>query len=305
MTNEMKRVLIGTSSFSQLDKSPYEKLLAQGYDIIDNPYKRKLTKVELVELLQDVDGLIAGLEPLTRDVQERSTLKVISRVGSGLSNVDLKAAKELGIHVASTPTGPVQAVVELTIGCLLSLLRKINQMSTDLHNGSWNKQIGRQLSGMEVMVVGLGNIGTRVAELIKSFGANVVGVDPARERNDSVIPLVGLREGLSQADVIILHCSGEEEIIGQDEINEMKEGCLVLNAARGGLINEDSLMQALESGKVSGAWLDAFKEEPYTGKLTNYDQVILTPHIGSYTRECRLSMESEAVDNLIAVLSQK
>ena len=299
MKKNKKKVLVATSSFAQLDKSPLDKLEAQGYEIIDNPYKRKLTKEELIELLKGVDGIIAGLEPLTRDVQKSSDLKVISRVGSGLSNVDLIAASELGIPVESTPTGPVQAVAEITIGCLLGLVRKINQMDKDLHKGNWYKMIGGQLSEMTVTVIGLGNIGFRVAELITAFGANVIGVDPGKTQKDTSVKLVELEEGLKVADIVTLHCSGEDEIIGEMQFAQMKEGSYILNAARGGLVNETALLSALKSGKIAGAWLDAYSEEPYTGELTKLPQVILTPHVGSYTLECRRSMEMDAVDNLI------
>lgn len=296
------KILLGPSTFSEVDKAPLLKLLDMGFDVIENPFKRKLTKEELLKLLPGVIGIIAGLEPLDREVLEKSELKVISRCGSGLSNVDLDAAKELGVIVKNTPFAPVSAVAELTVGCLLSLLRHVPQMDRALHHKKWSKMIGRQLNGMNVAVIGFGNIGQRVGQLLNAFGANVYVVDPAYSGKIGGFPVVDLDEALRIADVITLHCSGERCLLGEHKFNLMKDGVYILNAARGGLIDEDALKRALDSKRVAGAWLDTFQSEPYSGALREYEQVILTPHIGSYTLECRRNMEMETVDNLIEAL---
>jgi D-3-phosphoglycerate dehydrogenase / 2-oxoglutarate reductase len=296
------KVLITTSTFGESDPAAKGQLREAGFEIIDNPFKRKLTKDEVRSLLLGVDGLIAGLETLDRDVLAGAQLKVISRCGAGLSNVDLVAAKELGIIVRNTPLAPVTAVAELTMGCLLSLLRQIPQQSNDLHQMKWNKSTGRQLAGLVVAIVGFGNIGRRVAQLLAAFEAKVIAVDPAFSGLVEGFPVVAFNEALSSADVISLHASGEKCLIGENEFQLMKPGAYLLNAARGGLIDEQALMRYLDNKKIAGAWLDTFSAEPYTGQLTNYPQVILTPHIGSYTKECRRQMEAEAVNNLIVSL---
>lgn len=299
-----EKILIGPSSFAETDKAPLERLLSAGYEVIDNPYKRKLSKNELLTLLTpEVTGIIAGLEPLDGDVLRHSKLKVVSRVGSGLSNVDLTAADELGIKVCSTPNGPTAAVAELTIGALLGLLRMIPVMDHALHNGKWSKKIGVQLEGKSVAIIGFGRIGRRVCELLKPFNVRFLVVDPCLTAAPVTgIVAVSLKEALTEADIITLHSSGEDCIIGENEISIMKPGVFILNVARGGLISEDALVKALESGKVSGAWLDTFKEEPYSGPLCRFPNVVLTPHVGSYTLECRKQMETEAVENLLNVL---
>ena len=148
------KILIGPSSFAATDRTPMNRMIAAGYEVIDNPYKRKLTKEELLGLLaSEVIGLVAGLEPIDREVMRYSHLRVISRVGSGLSNVDLTAARELGIEVCSTPHGPTAAVAELTLGALLALLRMIPLMDQALHQGQWIKKIGVQLEGKTVAIV--------------------------------------------------------------------------------------------------------------------------------------------------------
>ncbi len=299
--NEIK-ILLGPSSFAELDKAPYHKLVRNNFRIIDNPYKRKLTEEELLSLLPGVKGLIAGLEPLTRNVLEKSDLKVISRCGSGLSNVDLQAAKELGITVRNTPLGPTTAVAELTLGCLLNLIRQVPQMNNALHERKWSKRIGKELNGSCVGIIGFGNIGKRVGQLLSIFGAKIIAVDPLLSGVINSVPIVEMEEVLKEADIITLHSSGEGCLLDKREFELMKQGVYILNAARGSVINEGALKEALDNGKVAGVWLDTFESEPYNGVLCGYEQVVLTPHIGSYTVQCRSSMEMEAVENLIKAL---
>ncbi len=297
------KVLLGPSSFAAIDKTPLTLLESHGFQVIDNPYKRKLTKSELLELLDDgVEGIIAGLEPLDREVFEKTKLKVISRVGSGLSNVDLAGAREHGIIVKYTPYGPTSAVAELTVGIMLNLLRMVPQMNNALHEKKWNKRIGTQLEGKTIVIIGFGRIGRQVAKILSVFGVNIIGVDTNLEHDDE-FKILPLSDALPQADIITIHSSGEEPILGDKEFSLLKKGVYLLNAARGGVISESALIKALDDGIVSGAWLDTFEKEPYEGALTDYDQVILTPHVGSYTAECRKKMETEAVENLVAAFA--
>jgi len=301
-----EKILIGPSSFASIDRSPMDRLLEVGCEVIDNPFKRKLTKTELLGLLdKGVTGLIAGLESLDLEVLEKSSLKVISRCGSGLSNVDLIAAKELGIKLCSTPNAPVGAVAELTLGAMLNLLRMIQQMDRDLHEGKWAKRIGSQLERKTVVIIGFGRIGRRVASLLVPFQTKILVVDPYLSGPVGPVPLVSLGEALPKADIITIHCSGEGCIIGEKELSLIKSGALLLNAARGGLVDENALTTALDERRIAGAWIDTFEEEPYTGPLARYPQVILTPHVGSYTVECRRQMENEAVENLICALREE
>lgn len=299
-----KKVLIGPSSFADGDRTPMERLIEAGCEVVMNPFKRKLTKIELLQLLDErVVGLVAGLEPLDREVLQKSKLRVISRCGSGLSNVDTVAAGELGIAVLSTPEGPTGAVAELTLGCMLGLLRMVPQMDRNLHAGKWTKVTGFQLEGKTVAIVGFGRIGRRVAALLAPFKAKVLAVDPHPAGPAEGVSMATLEEALPQADIITLHCSGETCLLDEKTFPLIKPGAFLLNAARGGLIDEKMLLLALDEGRIAGAWLDTFEVEPYTGPLTSYPQVILTPHIGSYTRECRSRMEMEAARNLLNALA--
>jgi D-3-phosphoglycerate dehydrogenase len=299
------KILLGPSSFAEIDKTPVERLQDAGFEVIANPYRRKLTKLELLRLLTpDVVGIIAGLEPLDREVLSQSKLKGISRVGAGLTNVDLKAAAELGIDVRYTPDGPTEAVAELTVGALLSLLRMIPAMDRALHASKWDKRIGTQLKDKTVAIIGYGRIGRRVAELLSPFNVRLLAVDPY-PKPPVEAELVSLDEALAKADIISLHCSGESCLLGEREFQIMKRGAFLLNVARGGMIAEDALISALEDGRLAGVWLDTFCVEPYTGALCSREDVLLTPHVGSYTLECRLEMECEAVQNLLHILGKR
>lgn len=302
----MSAVQITTSTFAVGNEALLDRVREAGYKVRPNPFGRRLTRDEALDVLDgEVVGLLAGLEPLDRGVLERSSLKVVSRVGSGLSNVDLDAARELGIAVRNTPDGPTTAVAELTMGALLALLREFHAMDRSLRDGQWDKRTGGELEGRTVAIVGLGRIGRRVARLLDAFGARVVGVDPAAEPGSADVEILGLNEALAAADVVCVHAGGEGCILGRDELARLKPGSLVLNAARGGVVDEDALLEALDAGTVAGAWLDVFVDEPYAGRLTSHPKVLLTPHVGSYTRESRRKMEGQAVDNLLDVLASE
>lgn len=298
------KILIGPSSFAESDKTPLKRLLAAGFTVIDNPYKRKMTKEELHTLLKnDVVGILAGLEPLDRDVLSQSHLKCISRVGAGMTNVDIKAAKDLNIAVFNTPDAPTSAVAELVVGSLVSLLRWLPKSHQNLRNGKWVRRMGGQIEGKTIAIIGFGRIGRRVAELLTPFRAKLNAVDPFLEKSTTLpYPLLPLKEALSQADIFTIHTSSEECLFDNTAFSLIKPGALILNAARGNIVSENALIAALEEGIVAGAWLDTFENEPYEGPLCNYENVILTPHIGSYTAECRQSMENEAVSNLLKKL---
>ncbi len=301
---DRRKVLIAPSTFAELDPDPMNRLAECGFEVTNNPYRRKLTVTELKELLPGMIGLIAGLEPLNREVLSESNLKAISRCGIGMSNVDLDAANELGIIVKNTPDAPTVAVAELTVGAIIGLLRMIPPMNQDLHNCQWNKQIGIQLEGKKVVIIGFGRIGRYVARLLRPFNVDLVAVDPALEGVVEETAILSLEEALSQADIITLHVGGTSPVLSKQEFLMMKHGVYIMNAARGGVIDEDALIESINNGKIAGAWIDAFQEEPYSGPLIGYPQVILTPHVGSYTRECRKRMEMESVENLISALEE-
>lgn len=298
----MLKVAIGPSSFAKANYLPQKMLEDAGIEVIQNPFSRRLTEDEILKHLVGVDGLIAGLEPLNRKVlSKHPQLRAIARVGIGMDNVDLEAAKEFGIKVSNTPEGPTNAVAEMALAALLAIGRNIIAANTALHHKQWEKEIGFGIEGLNVLIIGYGRIGRRFADHLRYFSANILVVDPYIEDvslNHGEVR-TSLSEGLALADVVSIHVPGNAQILGPDEFSKMKDGVILLNSARGPAVNEDALISALEQKRVAGGWLDAYWEEPYTGKLTGFPQMILTPHMGTYSRQCRLAMETKAVENLL------
>jgi D-3-phosphoglycerate dehydrogenase / 2-oxoglutarate reductase len=295
-----KRILIGPSTFAALDNTPIKLLENAGFTPIQNPYRRKLTKKELIELLKDdVEGIIAGLETIDEDVISQSNIKVVSRCGAGIDNVDQEVLRKKNIKFYFTPYGPTQAVAELTVGIMINLLRNINYMDNKLHQGKWEKQIGEQLFEKKVAIIGFGRIGKRICELLRPFKNKLLIVEPELKIESDLYQICQLDDAISRADIITLHNSGNQLILGEKEFRLMKKNVIILNASRGASIDEGELIKNLENKKVKNAWIDTFGIEPYQGKLTEFPQVILTPHIGSYTKECRYKMEIESANNLI------
>ena len=305
----MTEILITTSSFGKQDSSLLQILSENGLSYKLNPYARKLTESEVSELIEQHQpvGMIAGVEPLTRKVLEKAkNLKVISRAGIGMDSVDLQAAKDFGIVVTNTPDAPTIPVAELTLGMILSLLRHIHISDASIRHGEWIRPMGNLLHGKTVGLIGCGRIGSYLAGLLSSFGCIILGYDPFIDKSDK-FPLVGLGKILSDADIISLHIPYNQKnynFIDAEKIQKMKKGALLINASRGGLIDEDALYKALSSGYLGGAAMDCFEEEPYTGKLKEFDNVLLTAHIGSYAQEGRIMMERQAVENLLRELKK-
>lgn len=300
------KVLTSPSSFGQITNEPFQLLIDAGYEVINNPYGRKLTEDEVIAIGSDCVGIVAGVESLSARVMDAlPQLKCISRVGIGMDSVDLKHAARKGIIVNNTPDGPTRPVAELTLGMTLALLRKIPQAHGDLKNRVWKKQTGNLLFNKVVGVVGLGRIGKLVCQFFRGFGNPVIGYDPyANEAwaKDNGVQLVNMETLLKTADIITIHVPGNEDgsaVIGSVEIDLIKHGSFLINISRGGIVDEAALYEALASKKLAGAAIDVFTEEPYAGPLCDLDNVVLTPHLGSYAEEGKLLMEIDAVNNLI------
>ena len=282
---------------------------ANGYEVVKNPFGRKLTEDETITLGKDCVGIVAGVETLDSIVIDSlPNLKCISRVGVGMDSVDISYAENKGIKVLNTPNGPTRAVAELTLGLTLSLLRKIPNAHYDLKNSIWKKQTGNLLFEKKVGVLGLGRIGRMVAEMFRSLGNPVIGYDlypdmDWAEKNN--VEILSLEQLLNQCDIITIHIPGNSDgspVLNQEELSYLKDGAFLVNVSRGGVINEDTLYEMLTNEKLSAAALDVFSNEPYSGKFCDLDNVILTPHIGSYAKEGKLKMEVDAVMNLINAL---
>ncbi len=307
----MNKVLTSPSSMGQVGLEPFDLLKKNGYEVINNPYGRKLTEDEVIELAKDCIGIVAGVEPLTPKVMDAlPRLKCISRVGVGMDSVDLEYAKKKGITVVNTPDGPTRGVAELTLAMALSLLRKIPQADAALKQKQWKKQIGNLILDKKIGIIGLGRIGRMVAELFRGIKNPVIGFDLYPDENwakENGVELASFDEVLQTSDVITLHIPGNKDktpVIGDNELSLMKDSAFLVNIARGGVVDEDALYNALLKGKLTGAAVDVFSQEPYTGKLCELENIVLTPHLGSYASEGKLQMEIDACQNLIDVLNK-
>lgn len=298
------KVAITTSTFAQFSDEPLQLLRARNIDHVLNPHGRALTEDEAIALLAGCDGVAAGTEPLTRRVMDNLPgLKVISRCGTGMDSVDQAAAAEKGIAVRNTPDGPTLAVAELTLGYALDLMRQITRMDHDIRNGVWKKRMGNLLDGKKVGIVGFGRIGRAVARLFAAFGTEVAFADPFAD--DPHYAKMELDALLGWANIVTLHTPKPKDnpvLLDARRLNLMKQGSWVINAARGGLIDEEALHGLLVSGHIAGAALDVFAAEPYTGPLKDCPTAVLTPHIGSYAKEARIRMEVDTIKNLIEAL---
>ena len=302
------KVAITTTSFAQDGSALFNLLEKNGLEVIRNTFGRKLDKKEILEVCEGCIGIIAGTEIYDADVLKGlQGLKVISRCGTGTENIDIDTANSLGIKIFNTPEAPTLAVAELTIALILNLLRKINQMDSYIKNDKWEKLTGNLLSGKKVGIIGFGRIGQKVAELISIFGTEIAYHDVKSKSSYVKCIRKEFKEILSWADIITLHLSVSKEdcpIIGDKELNLIKTGGWLINVSRGSVVDEKALYYALKSNRLSGAALDVFEREPYRGPLTELNNVILTPHIGSYAMESRIRMEKEAVENLIKGLER-
>jgi len=294
------KVFISTTTFAQFSKEPLDILRKNKADFVLNPLKRRLSEQEIGRFLQEKPylGLIAGTEPITNSVlMNAKSLKVISRVGVGMDNIDLSAAKKLNLKIYNTPNVLIDSVAELTIGLILDALRRISLMDRNIRNKAWNKQMGLLFKGKILGIIGFGKIGRRVAALAKAFEVEVIFHD-LRPIKTRIARQVSFARLIKDADIISVHSSARGMLISRDEIKKMKEGVVLVNTSRGSAIDEEALYAGLKSGKIASAALDVFSNEPYSGKLTALENCILTPHIGSYAKESRIQMEIEAVNNL-------
>lgn len=305
----MRKILASPSSIGQISSIPFDLLEESGYQVVKNPYGRRLTEKETIELGKDCIGIVAGVESLNSEVIDSlPMLKCISRVGVGMDSVDINYAEGRGIKVINTPNGPTRAVAELTIGLTFSILRKIPQAHFDLKNKVWKKQTGNLLFEKKIGVIGLGRIGKMTAKLFKNMGNSVFGYDiyPDEEwakKND--IELLNFNDLLKISDILTVHVPANQDgssLITKIELNLLKQDAFIVNVSRGNVIDEGDLYEILKSGKLSGVAMDVFNQEPYSGKLCDLENVVLTPHIGSYAKEGKLKMEVEAVMNLINAL---
>lgn len=305
------RVLIGSRSFGQAIPEHLAQLAEAGCEVIPNGVGRAYRAAELMEVLPGMDAIITGTDELTAEViQAAGSLKTIVKHGVGLETIDLEAARARGIVVSATPGSIHDSVADLTMALLLALARKIVPSHLSTKAGSWKPFFGMELRDKTLGIVGLGRIGKAVCERARGFGMRIVAYDPypdtafAASQDISFMPLAEL---LKVSDVVSLHAPAEEikgPLLGATQLGLMKPTALLINTARGQLVDEAALASALAEGRLAGAGLDAFVNEPPVGSpLLCLDNVVLTPHIGGRTLDGQRRMGEMAIENCVRALA--
>ncbi len=288
-----------------------EILKNKGLEVVD---LTAIPKEELINHVDDMDALIVrSATKVRREMIDRAkNLKVIGRAGVGLDNIDVEYAKSKGIKVINTPGATSISVAELTIGLILAVMRKIAYGDRETRVGNWPKKKckGIEMYGKTLGIIGIGRIGREVAKRAKAFGMKVIYYDifklDEEKEKELGVEYRELDALISEADVISLHVPLTPEtrhMINKDRIEKMKEGAIIINAARGGIVDEDALYDALKSGKLYGAALDVYENEPLKeSKLFELDNIVFTPHIGAQTKEGQKRAGIEIAEKIVKEL---
>jgi len=277
-------------------------------------YEPEITPEQLSEKIADYEIVIVrSRTKITKELIEKTNkCKIIARVGVGLDNIDLEAAKAKNIRVINAVEGAMNAVAELVIGVMLSFARQIPTADSGIRNGKWLKKElqGTELRGKYLGIVGLGNIGKRLARLARGFNMNIIGFDiiPIDKEFSREVGLVktDLDTLLSSSDYVSLHVPLTKDThhqINAEKLSKMKKTACIINTSRGGVIDEDALYEAIKNGNLGGAALDVFEKEPATdNKLATLPNVICTPHIGAQTKEAQSLAANVIAEKIIQIL---
>lgn len=305
------RVLVTPTSYGKQDPSLCSDLEAQVGEVVYNRSGKPLRAAELERLIEGFDGYIAGVDEINAAVLNAADrLKVISRYGVGVDQVDLTAARARGIIVTNTPGANSVAVAELAVGLMLALARSIPSASQETKAGGWPRLNGLSLEGKTIGLYGLGSVGKQLARRLSCFDCAILAYDVAPDQVFAAVNGIQLctqTELLARADFLSLHCpvlSETRGMVNERFLNSMKPGAFLVNTARGELIDEVSLLAALQSGRLRGAALDVYDHEPPGADhpLLRLPQVIATPHIGSHTDGATNAMGRMALADCLAVL---
>ncbi len=306
------KVVVGSRARSRSDEA-MELLKKQGYVLELNPFDRTMTEDELIERIKGASAMVAGSDKVTRKVLEAGlpTLKIVAKQGVGYNTIDVEAAKELGIAVTITPGANSKSVADLSMGLILNAARNISRMDRAIRKGEWYRYTGFELSNKVIGIVGMGNIGGEVAKRAFAFGMKILAYD-VYPRQDFIVKynveyVNNLEEIFKQSDFISLHApatSETKDMINKKTLNMMKSNVILVNAARGELINEDDLYEALKSKSIAFAALDVYKNEPLkNSKLLELENIVFTAHAGAYTKEAIVGAGVMASEEIIRVLS--
>ena len=299
------KVVVGSRSRSR-SKEAMEILEKNGYILELNPFDRTMTEDELIERIKGASALVAGSDKVTKRVLEAGspTLKIVAKQGVGYNTIDIEAA------VTITPGANSKSVADLTMGLILNAARNISGMDRAIRNNEWYRYTGCELNNKIIGIVGMGHIGGEVAKRAYAFGMKILAYD-IYPRQDFIekynVTYVSLEKLFKQSDVITLHApaiKATENMINRDSLNLMKSTAILVNAARGELINEEDLYEALKNKKIGFAALDVYKNEPLkNSKLTDLENIVFTAHAGAYTKSAIIGAGVIASEEIVRVLS--
>jgi D-3-phosphoglycerate dehydrogenase / 2-oxoglutarate reductase len=307
MPKPILAITIRTFAFDEAVRTRLESHFTIDYI---NASGQRLNKSELKAAIRNADAVIAGTESFSEEVMDAApNLKMISRVGVGLDSVDLDAASKRKIRIFITAASATQPVAEHTLALIFSLVKRLSEYTKSSETADHGIKQASILQGKKVGIIGLGRIGSRVGELLSCLGCSIIFFDPylAQIPNPRWEKAKSLDHLLQCADIITLHVPAQKNnipLLNREAFNQCREGVILVNTARGSLVDEQELFDALRRGTVAGAGLDVTMKEPYCGPLLSFPQVIITPHVASNTTESRRDMENEAVENLINAVTK-
>ena len=309
----MPKVLITPRSFGKYSQSPYEKLSSAGIELIKNPGGGILSKEQMIQQIKDMDGVIIGVDPLDLDVLRAApSLKVVSKYGVGTDNIDLEYCRANGIELCVTKNANSDAVADYAFALLLAVARKVVEIDKAARSGDWAKRLTVDVSGQKIGIVGLGAIGRGMVARAKGFGMEVYAYDSRRDEqyiNYNNIRFLPLKIIMQECDFVSLHLpltTQTKHLISADMLGIAKPNLIIINTARGGLINEAALHDALKRGVILGAGIDAFENEPpRSSPLLRLDNVVLGSHSAASTIGAVDKMSIMAADNLIAAFQKR
>jgi D-3-phosphoglycerate dehydrogenase len=307
-----RHILVGPVHYRKLCPAGRRLLEDAGFTLLENESTRPWTGADLAPLLGRADAAICGVEEYSREILEQAPrLRVIARLGVGLDNIDLDAARALGVDVVNVPGGNASAVAELTIALMLSVLRKVPAMDAGLRQGHWDRHVGHELSGKTVGLIGFGAIARLVARRLSGFDVTIRAYDPYASpaaAEELGVTLGSLDEVIGDADVVSVHAPRTPEthhLVDADILTAMPRRAVLINTSRGGIVDETALVEALERGEIAGAGLDVFEHEPLPPEhpLLRLDTVVVTMHAAADSVEAYHHIGMSTAQAVIDVFS--
>lgn len=301
------KVLITSNSFGKFDPKPREFMESLGWEVVGNRYHHILNEEEMMGEVPGVDAIILGSDTVSKRVLDKAdSLKIISRYGVGIDNIDLEECKKRGITVTVTKNCNTEAVADYAVGLMLATARHICNVDQSLKAGTWNKETGINLCHKTVGVIGLGSIGRQVVKRVKGFDCKVLGYDKFLDEEyckENDITVLEPSEIFAKADIITLHAPGNPDgtpLVGEKEIASMNPNTILINTARASLVDENALIKALKENKIYGYGTDVFVGEPHINEgFKDLKNVVLSPHNAAVSVEAINKMTNTAVDHIL------